>query len=336
MADINGSQFGEFVYGSNENDTLRGYPLTGPYSGYNDYDGNDTLYGYGGNDSLYGGNQNDTLYGGDGNDTLYGGLNPTYSGNDYLYGGSGSDLLYGGSYNDALYGETENDTLYGEDGNDYLDGGAGADLLIGGMGDDTYVTDSFGDAVTESLNGGTDTVLASISTTLGDNLENLTLGDFAINGIGNSLDNTLTGNKSTNYLSGSYGNDVINSAGNDDTLVGGFGNDSLTGGWGKDKFVFNFSNEGSDAITDFSVADDVIQVSKAGFSNKFRADSVIRSSQFHIGAAAHDRTDRFIYNQSTGSLYFDADGNRGKFAQVQIAQLSSGLGLSRQDIYVTA
>jgi serralysin len=195
--------------------------MTGPFSGYNDYDGNDTLNGYAGNDTLYGGNQDDTLYGGDDDDTLYGGLNPIYSGND--------------------------------------------------------------------------------------------------------------------YLSGEYGNDLLDSGAGDDSLVGGFGNDTLTGGAGRDSFVFNSSSEGVDTITDFSVADDMLEVSKSGFGGvKLRADAFLSSKRFYPGAAAHDRTDRFIYNQGTGALYFDADGSKGGFAQVQIAQLSAGLSLSHRDIYVTA
>ena len=95
-------------------------------------------------------------------------------------------------------------------------GSARNDTLIGGLGNDTYVTDG-GDTITEILDGGTDLVLSSVSLTLGDNVENLTLtGATALDGTGNALANRITGNAAANILDGSTGRD---------TLIGGLGND---------------------------------------------------------------------------------------------------------------
>jgi VCBS repeat-containing protein len=123
----------------------------------------------------------------------------------------------GNAANNALTGNGAANLLTGLDGDDTLNGGAGADTLVGGTGDDLYVVDNVGDVVTELASEGVDTVNASVSWTLGDTLEKLTLtGSASINGTGNDLDNVLTGNGGANILDGGLGAD---------TMVGGAGND---------------------------------------------------------------------------------------------------------------
>jgi Ca2+-binding RTX toxin-like protein len=108
--------------------------------------------------------------------------------------------------------------VVGTAGADTLSGTSGADQLEGLAGNDTYVVNNAGDIVIENLNEGTDLVKASVSYTLAANVENLTLtGTSAINGTGNTLNNTLTGNSGANVLDGSAGAD---------TMVGGAGNDT--------------------------------------------------------------------------------------------------------------
>jgi Ca2+-binding RTX toxin-like protein len=61
----------------------------------------------------------------------------------------------------------------------------------------------------DALTGATRTVRASISYTLGSNVENLTLtGSAAIDGTGNAQDNELSGNAGNNTLAGGAGNDA--------------------------------------------------------------------------------------------------------------------------------
>lgn len=111
------------------------------------------------------------------------------------------------------------------------------DTLIGGAGDDTYVL-SRGDLVRESVNGGTDTVQASINYSLGANVENLVLtGTANLNGTGNSLDNVITGNAGNNVLNGGTGIDTASYANATGPVTislsvaspqaTGFGNDAL-------------------------------------------------------------------------------------------------------------
>src|SRR5689334_5329474 len=133
-----------------------------------------------------------------------------------------------------ITGTTGNDKLTGTDDADTIDGLAGADLMTGGKGNDIYYVDDAGDKVEESANGGRDAVIASISYTLGANVEGLQLVGTAVSGIGNGLDNLI------------FGNDL------DNTLDGGKGVDRLEGGLGNDSYYVD------------NVADDVREFSGTG------------------------------------------------------------------------
>jgi trimeric autotransporter adhesin len=136
--------------------------------------------------------------------------------------------LKGTSAGDLLRGTSTKDTIEGLLGDDTLDGGAGVDYLVGGQGNDLYYVDNLGDVIFENASEGIDTVLASVSFTLGSNVENLTLAGYSsLTGTGNSLDNQLTGNDGSNTLVGGAGND---------TLDGGRGADRLDGGTGDDSY----------------------------------------------------------------------------------------------------
>jgi trimeric autotransporter adhesin len=146
-----------------------------------------------------------------------------------IRGNDAANSLNGQGGNDQIYGGGGTDTLFGGSGSDLLDGGAGADSMFGEGGDDTYEVNAAGDLVGEDLDGGNDSVNASVTYTLSDNLENLFLtGTLAINATGNALDNVIVGNSAANILTGAAGNDSLNGGGGNDRMVGGLGNDSYT------------------------------------------------------------------------------------------------------------
>jgi Ca2+-binding RTX toxin-like protein len=281
--------------------------------------GDDYLDGSLGNDSLDGGIGNDTIFGNLGNDTLLGGI-----GDDSLDGHIGNDSLGGGDGNDTLNGSFGNDSLDGGIGNDTIDGDAGADSLVGGAGNDSYYVDNLGDIISENASEGTDKVKSTITYTLSNNLEMLyLLGNKAINGTGNILNNLVKGNDAANTITGGSGNDTLTGNDGNDVLVGGLGNDSLAGNSGADTFTFNVPNEGIDRISDFSLSQgDSIAVSASGFGGGLIAGTSITADRFVLGSTAADSFDRFIYNNTTGALFFDADGT-GSIVQVQIATLNN-------------
>jgi Ca2+-binding RTX toxin-like protein len=144
--------------------------------------------------------------------------------------GSAATEGTGNLSDNVLLGNSAGNKLSGLGGNDTLDGKGGTDTLIGGLGDDTYVIDAAGDVITELAGEGADTVVSSLTYTLGAVLENLTLsGADDINGTGNDLGNVLIGNFGANRLEGGKGIDrLADGGGGHDTLVGGADGDIYT------------------------------------------------------------------------------------------------------------
>jgi Ca2+-binding RTX toxin-like protein len=217
--------------------------------------------GGGGNDTISTGGSSALVNGGDGNDRIFSGIAA-----DIIIGGAGRDIvdyrLYasavtvdlqagtgaggdtisevesvlGSEFGDTIQGDDAantlmgmagNDVLNGRGGNDALTGGAGYDQLYGGAGNDLYYVNDDGDIAIESASDGYDTVKATISYTLANNIERLVLGGTsAIDGTGNTLDNNLTGNAGANTLLGLGGSDFIIGAGGLDQLDGGEGSDT--------------------------------------------------------------------------------------------------------------
>ena len=155
-----------------------------------------------------------------------------------LTGNGATNVLWGLAGNDTLNGGGGTDQLFGGLGDDVLNGGTGADIMNGDAGNDTYIVDHLSDKTVEFFDdgvGGVDTVKASVTHTLNNGMELLTLtGSSAINGTGNALDNELTGNSANNVLSGLDGDDFLIGMDGNDQLFGGNGNDGLSGGLGND------------------------------------------------------------------------------------------------------
>ena len=151
-----------------------------------------------------------TENGGEGNDTVFSSAHFALSANvENLVLQGGADLQgFGNGLANALFGNT---------GNNLLDGGAGADAMTGGAGNDIYFVDNAGDAVTESIGEGNDTVFSTAHFALSANAENLVLqGGADLQGFGNGLANALFGNTGNNLLDGGVGADAMSGgAGND-------------------------------------------------------------------------------------------------------------------------
>jgi Ca2+-binding RTX toxin-like protein len=341
----------ENLVGSAFNDNLIGNDVDNAFSGGA---GDDLLKGAGGADFLVGDSGSDTLKGGGGADLLVGGAGidtasytdspvavfvslitrttaygdaegDVLEGIENLTGSPFADNLWGDDGVNVINGMAGNDTLKGFGGDDTLNGEAGADLMYGGAGGDTYRVDNGGDTVRENSGQGADTVRSSVSyvLTAGADVETFTTtndgGTAAIN---------LTGNASSNAVRGNSGINRLN---------GGDGNDTLTGLGGQDEFLFDTALNAAtnvDRIADFTVGVDRILLDQTIFSSSLGLGT-LAGSQFTVGAAASDASDRIIYNSTTGALFYDTDGIGGT-AQVQFATLGTGLALTNLDFTVIA
>ena len=377
---VSGSgNFTAFVDDAQDDDGLGGFgTLAGTLSvaGTIRLDGNldtDTLNGSGANDILMGNGGNDSLSGGGGNDLLNGGL-----GRDIMTGGTGDDtfvvdhaldqtieaagegidtvessigrtlapeierLVLTGTANINGNGNALDNVIFGNSGANQLDGKAGVDTLRGLGGNDTYIVETVGDTVIELDASGTDLVKSSVTFTLGNHIENLTLtGAAPINGTGNSLANTILGNSNANTLNGGGGGDTLKGGsgidallGNsgDDDLFGGNGNDDLTGGGGADGFRFDSALNATanvDDILDFAPADDTIFLDRDIFTG-IGANGTLAAGAFRAGTVAVDADDRILYDPATGQIRYDADGAGGA-AAILFATVAPGTVLTNAD-----
>jgi Ca2+-binding RTX toxin-like protein len=139
--------------------------------------------------------------------------------------GTGNGLgntLTGNVAANVLNGAGGNDVLAGGAGNDTLNGGGGNDAMARGAGNDLDVVNRALDVATEAAGeGSADQVNSTVTYTLAEQVEKLSLtGAGAIDGTG-GLANTIVGNAADNVLDGADGVDVMaGGAGNDTYIIG--------------------------------------------------------------------------------------------------------------------
>ncbi|HEY9815713.1 MAG TPA: hypothetical protein V6D20_07930 [Candidatus Obscuribacterales bacterium] len=251
--------------------------------------------------------------------------------------------------------------------NTVLDGGIGDDLLVlaGGSSTDKLVLRGLSDNSAQNFVSGTSLDNVSIQ-----NFSQFDLSEFlgqiifrggsdderVIGGVGNDIlrggegDDRLEAIAGNNILRGGAGNDSLLGGSGNDRLVGGQGNNSvqggsgndtlisssgqnlLTGGMGSDTFIFLTVGGQENIITDFDVAQDQIVVHRQWFGGDL-ARGILDSRQFVLGSLAQTADHRFIYNEQSGELSFDADGS-GSQAQQLMAVLNNRSSLSVQNIRV--
>jgi len=257
--------------------------------------GTDTLTGKAGNDSYYVDNTGDQVVEvlNEGTD-LVRSTAPTYT----LPANVENLLLLGTAARNGT-GNALANTLYPSLGNNVLDGGGGTDTVSYFLAT-AAVRVSLALTTAQVTGGsGSDTLL---------NVENLTGSPFA---------DTLTGNNANN------------------TLNGGAGLDTLIGGAGQDSFLFNTAlnaNSNVDRLPDFLPVDDTLRLENAVFTT-LTSTGTLAATAFGTGPVATTAAQRILYDQNTGALAYDPDGN-GATAPVHFATLTTRPTLANVDFVV--
>ncbi|MGB3207051.1 MAG: Calx-beta domain-containing protein [Crinalium sp.] len=255
----------------------------------------------------------------------------------------------GNAGNNIITGNSANNTLAGADGNDtysfVANTASGTDTITETTTGGTDTIDFSGTTVATNVNLGVSTSqtvnnLLKVILSANNVIENATGGTGNDRLTGNTLNNTLDGSSGNDQLQGLAGNDyLVGGAGidtltggsGDDLLWGGLNDDILTGGLGLDKYQFKdtgaFSTTlGVDYINDFEVGQDKIVLSKTTFNavtntvgQALTDFAVVTDDEFVDASIA-----RIVYSQSTGSLFYNQNGNvLGATSVFEVARLGS-------------
>jgi Ca2+-binding RTX toxin-like protein len=144
---------------------------------------------------------------------------------------------------------------------------------------------------------------------------------------------TIYGEAGSDTIDAGAGNDFIDGGAGRDRITGSAGEDGLTGGAGADRFIYTSWTEGTDTIADFA-DNDRLEFSSAGFGGLRTGQ--LAQSRFWVNdtGLAHDATDRFIYNTTDNSLWYDSNGNAAGGDTIQLASFTNSYALTAADIVI--
>ena len=154
-------------------------------------------------------------------------------------------------------------------------------------------------------------------------------GNDMIYGFGGN--DRLYGDAGSDKLIGGAANDRLYGNNGADILLGGAGADTMTGGAGADVFAFAEIGSGN-IITDFRAVDDAMRFDDAVF-DAFSYTGKLRVDDFVQGTSATEGGDRFIYQRSTGSLWYDSDGD-GALKKILVAELDDRTSVTAADLFI--
>lgn len=136
---------------------------------------------------------------------------------------------FGGSGADSILGSAVANLLRGNAGADSIDGGVGNDTLEGGAGNDLYLSVTANDLITEVADNGADTIIATGSLSMPENIEVAIIapGEVGITFNGGAAPEMILGNELRTIISGGGGDDTLSGFSGEDDIFGGDGNDLI-------------------------------------------------------------------------------------------------------------
>lgn len=158
------------------------------------------------------------------------------------------------------------------------------------------------------------------------------LDKVAANGVKTTTSYDGSWRVTSTEFTGTAADDAITGTSGKNVFHGGFGWDTLRGGAGADTFVFDTAiGKDVDKILGFDMTKDKIALDKSIFDKL--PGGTLAGDAFVLGTAARDGNDRIVYDQKSGSLYYDADGS-GSGAAVLFAKLDPNTALSAANFLV--
>ncbi len=317
--------------------------------------GDDVVYGNGGNDLLVGHGGADYLDGGEGDDIfLITGFGSGVQGTTSKADDGNPEWIATGAKHDVIVGGEGTDTLRITTGIGANNQTAGTIILNDANFQEMEVVQVGGtvgrlnveNTALQLLNdhyffnaGGTVADLSNAKGNNGGTINNVVVDASGVTA--NGL--TFEGNGNTQTFIGTT---------QDDRFVSNGGHDTLTGGSGSDTFVFgkiwtqtvtgdddevqwyenvgvDLTNDDTDTITDFASGVDKIELNTDQFASLvgFNAGNLV------IGTGPLDADDYLVFNTSTNTLQYYADGNGGS-AAIDIAILTGVSSITAADIVV--
>jgi Ca2+-binding RTX toxin-like protein len=236
-------------------------------------------------------------------------------------GGGGGPVINGTAGNDTLTGTAGDDAINGLGGTDRVLAGStgGADVINGGAGFDSI----------EFASRATSAVVVDFAA---GTISGGSSGSISFTGI-----ERVVASNFNDSLSGTAGGQTLAGQAGADTLWGAGGVDTLWGGGGADTFIFReMGTANADSVRDWASGTDEVALDNSAFTAiGALGDFAAGDARFKANSTgtATDASDRVIYNTSTGSLYYDADGSGGGVAQL-IATFQGSPALAGTDITV--
>ena len=189
------------------------------------------------------------------------------SGDDIVTSIGGNDIINTGGGNDTVTLGLGSYTVDLGGGDDILNLGPQQSKINGGSGTDTIVVSSETGLNAVHIDLSNDFYF---TTQVGPSFDgqDISLKDFENVTILGGVSSTITGDNGVNIImsgsavdtiNGGSGDDILSAGDGDDFINGGAGSDSMTGGGGDDTFIFTKSSYGTDVVSDFEIADDILQ-----------------------------------------------------------------------------